>query len=216
MKRQLLFVAIALVAGCGSTSVKVDRLADTEALAGEQIAVLLSRYSREGAEVTELASTEATVERCVRSAMERDERVFLPPAEFRKMVAADLGASPDALLSSLREPDTAARLAGAKLRYVVLLEGSYSTSESKWGGGGGQGAFAVGKEWEQYSSLRATILDLKHARIAGSITSDSTGKEGAGVGIIIIIPFPIYFTSMPESRACIALGRELARFISSP
>lgn len=224
MRRLLPLIAIAawiLVAGCGSTSVKVERQADTGVLAGEQIVVLVSRYSLEGTEVKDLRSVEASFEWCVRREMQsvNDSHTFLSPADLRKLVSADtLGAdgskSPDSLLRSLGEPVTATHLAEAKVRYVVLLEGSYSTSQSKWGAGGGSGGFAIGKDWTQHSSIQATILDLKHARIAGSINSYSTGQEGGGVGVFIIIPFPIYFTSMPESRACAAMGKELGRFIS--
>jgi hypothetical protein len=224
MRRPSLFISIAawiLVAGCGSTSVKVERQADTEAFAGEHIVVLLSRYSREGIEVKDLSSIEASLEWCIRTETQRvnDKQLFLPPADLRKLVSADTmdangSKSPDSLLRSLGEPVTARHLAEAKVRYLVLLEGSYSTSNSRWSSGASQGGFAIAKEWTQYSSIQATILDLKHARIAGSIVSYSTGKEGGGAGVFIIIPFPIYFTSMPESRACAALGKELARFIS--
>ena len=216
MRRILPVIAIAawiLVAGCGSTSVKVERQAETGAFAGEHIVVLLSGYSREGVEVKELGSVEASLEWCIRTEAQRvdDKHAFLLPADFRKLVSADItGAdgskSPDSLLRSLAEPVTATRLAEAQVRYMVLLEATYSTSRARVSGGQG----AIGAEWKQYSFLKATILDLKQARIAGSITSYSTGSEGAGLFLII----PIYFTSMTESRACAALGKELARFIS--
>jgi len=224
MRLLLPFIAIAawiLMAGCGSTSVKVERQAETRASADDHIVILLSRYRREGVDVNKLGSVEAGLEACVRLAAQRvdDSHAFLYPSEFRALVSTDtMGAdgsrSADSLLRALGDPATAARFAIAQVRFVMLLEASYDTSQSKWGGGVSDAGFAVGKDWTQNSSIRATILDLKHARIAGSINAYSTGQEGAGVGVFIIIPFPIYFTSMAESRACAAMGKELARFIS--
>lgn len=224
MRRLLPFIAFAawlLVAGCGSTSVSVDRQAETGAVAGEQIVVLLSRYSRDGVDVQELGSIEASLEWCIRTEAQKVNEIhaFLPPPDFRKLVSpatmdADGSKSPDSLLRSLGEPVTATRLAAAQVRYVVLLQASYSTSQSRWSSSGGKGGGGIAKEWTQYSWIQATILDLKHARIAGWINSNSTGPEGAGVGFAWIIPVPIYFTSMTKSRACAALGKELAQFIA--
>ena len=229
MRRVLHVIAIAawiLVAGCGGkVSVNVERGADTGILPGEQIVVLLSRYSLEGTDVKDLNSTEAKLEWCIRTETQKvnDRHEFLPPAALRKLVSAEMiGAdgskSPDSLVRLLAEPVTATRLAEARVRYVVLLEGSYSTSKYRLtgfgGSGGGLALGAVGSEWTKYSSIQATILDLKHARIAGSINSYSTGNEGGGGGMFLIIPFPFYYTSMPESLACAALSKELAQFIS--
>jgi len=223
MRRLLPSVAIAawLAAGCGSTSIHTDRQTETKASAEEHVVVLLSRYRREGVEVDELGSIEGGLEACVRSAAQtvNEGQAFLYPADFRELVSRDAMApagsmSVDSLLRALSDRNTAARLVRAQARFAVLLEAAYTTSQSKWGFGSSDAGFAVGKDWTQNSSMRATILDLKHARIAGSITAHSSGPEGGGVGVFIIIPFPIYFTSMAESRACGAIGTELARFLS--
>jgi hypothetical protein len=229
MRRLLPLIAIAawiLMAGCSTTTpwTKEARQADTGILPGEQIVVLLSRYSREGAEVKDLSSIEARLEWCVQwEAQGKDDLTFLPPAALRKLVSVDtMGAdgpkSPELLLRSLGEPVTATRLAEAKVRYLVLVEADYRTADSKWevqsSGGKGGGGLTVGRGWRQTSSFQATILDLKHARIAGSIESSMSGSQGAGVGVILIIPFPYYYSSDTESRVCSALGEALVRFIS--
>jgi len=231
MRRLLPFIAIAasiLAAGCATNDPRIheSRQAGTGILPGEQIVVLLSRYSRDGTEVKDLSSIEASLEWCVRwEAQGKDDLTFLPPAALRKLVSVetrgdDGSKSPELLLRSLGELVTATRLAEAKVRYVVLLEGSYSTSQSGWetasggGGKGGGGGFTIGRGWTQDSNIRATILDLKHARIAGSIESYLSGKEGAGMGVVLIIPFPYYYSADTESRACAALGEALVRFIS--
>jgi hypothetical protein len=160
--------------------------------------------------------------------MVKDDLTFLPSAELRKLVSADtttaLAAyvlddgtqSPEALLPLLVESATALRPAEEKVRYVVLIVGDYHTSSSKFtsdaGAAGSWGVF--GKEWEQISFMQATVLDLKHARVAGAASSKAYGNEGGAVGIVYIIPIPLYMTSMTESRACTNLGKSLARFIS--
>jgi hypothetical protein len=215
------FAALILVAGCGGeVSVQAERQTTTGIFSDERIVVLLSYYRLEGNKVEDISAVEERFERCIRTEMHgvNDDLRFLPPADFRKLVSADATAaltacmaddgtqSPESLLRLLGEPGTATPLAEAKVRYVVLLEATYSTSRARVQGGQG----GVVATWQQYSNLTTTILDLKHARIVGSIKSKSQGEEGHGIFFII----PFYFASMAESGACAAVGKELARFIS--
>jgi hypothetical protein len=157
----------------------------------------------------------------------KGELTFLPADNFRRLVSAqtataleayaldEIGAqSPESLLPLLVESATAARLAQEKVRYAVLIVAYYYTSRSRWVFAASSGGVGAGKEWKQYSFIQTTVLDLTHARVAGAVNSSSTGMESGGVGVFIIIPFPIYVTSMTESRACTNLGKALARFIS--
>lgn len=226
-------VAFAAVGGCssdGPRTVRVIRDADTEIIAGERMAVILTRYRQEDVEVTELEPVEATFEECIETQIRaaHGNVDFVPADDFRKLVSRDTRRSegfksPESLLRTLAGPGTASRLTKARLRYVLLLDASYATGPSEWwdggSGGGAVGFIAAGKSWRQDAVMEATILDMKHARVAGSVRTRSVGSEGAGggVGIIVIIPvaFPVYFNSMTESGNCRALGKELARFFSS-
>jgi hypothetical protein len=219
------------VGGCGVPSIRIDveRQAETGILPGERIGVLLLRYRIEGIQVEHLRPIQERFEQCIRAGMEmvKGDLTFLPTADIRKLVSADtttalaayvlddIGThSPESLLPLLAEPATASRLAEKKVRYMVLLLGFYYTSQSKWAFAAASGGVGAGKEWKQYSFIQATVLDLKHARVAGAANSASTGLEAGALGVFIIIPFPIYITSMTESRACTALGKGLAQFIS--
>lgn len=218
-----LAAVLACLQGCTVTpdTVSVVRDADTDMFAGERMVVVVTRYRNEGIDAAELKSIEQTLEQCVRIRMQeiRDIFAFLPPDDFREMVPEKaLGAtgslSPTARVRELAAPAVAVRLTEARLRYVVLLDASYATSPSEWGVASSQGGIAVGRQWRQDSVIQATILDLKHARIAGSIRVRSVGQEGAGLGLIYIIPFPYYYNTLPESGNCAALGKELAEFLT--
>ena len=224
MRRLLSFIAFAaliLVAGCGGkVSIQAERQTTTGILPGEQIVVLLSRYLFEGKLVKDISLPEERLEQCIRTETQgvKDDQMFLSPATFRKLVSADTTAaltaymaddgtqSPESLLRLLAEPVTAKRLAEAKVRYVVLIQATYYTGQASILGEPG----TLGVWWSQNSKLKSTVLDLNHARIAGSIESQSWGSEGFAV----FIAMPMYFASSAELGACAAMGKELARFIS--
>jgi len=102
-----------------------------------------------------------------------------------------------------------------RLRYVIVLDGTHweSGAEPAAGGSGGGGFIGVG--WQRVLSLRATVLDLAHRWVAGSISAYASGERGTGVGFVYIIPIPFFFTTMPEAaKVCRGLGRALVRFIA--
>jgi len=216
--------ACIVMAGCGSVSprtVRVTQDADTDIVAGDHIAIILSRYRRKGFETKELEPVEAWLEECIRTELKAvyENLMFLPPDAFRKLLSMESAEreafkSPKASLRALAEPVTAARLADAKLRYVVLLDASYTTSPAQLDVEGSSGALVITSIWAQDSLIEATILDVKHVRVTGSVRTRLIGEEGAGVGIVVIIPVPVYFTSMTESNNCKALGKELTVFFN--
>jgi hypothetical protein len=236
MRRLLRFIGFAawiLITGCSTSGQRLEITpeAATGILPGEQIVVLVSRYRLEGKLVEDLGAVEQRFEQCIRwgAWTVNGDLTFLPPAALRKLVPADTFAaltayvtddgtrSPESPLPLLGEPATAKRLAEERLRYVVLVVANYSTSASVKENVAAipfPPMFAYAREWTQISDLQATILDLKHARIAGSVTSWLTGNEGAGGGAYFFLPFPVYYTSITESRACATLGKGLARFIA--
>lgn len=217
-------LTVMLAAGCTTSphSVKVIRDADTDLVPGERMAIVLTRYRREGTDISELEPVEGTLEPCVRLPMEEAGRnfMFLPPQEFRNAIPANaLGAAgskpPAGVLHELAAAPVAEKLAEARVRYVVLLDASYETSPARLGAhSGGQGGIAVVNEWRQYSTIEATILDLKYGKVSGSVRTRSIGAEGGGVGLIYIIPFPLYYNTMTESGNCGALGKELDNFFA--
>ena len=202
---------------------QVTRDAATEIVPGDQMVIVVTRYRHEGTDVSELESVEGTLEPCVRTPMEEAGRnfMFLPPEDFRKAIPKNaLGASgsktPAALLHELAAPAVAAKLAKARVRYVVLLDASYETSPANFGThASGQGGIAFVNEWQQNAIIQATILDLKHVQVSGTVRTRSVGTEGGGLGLFYIIPVPLYYNTMAESGNCGALGKELDNFFAS-
>lgn len=208
-----------LAAGCADlkhSQINTSRHAATGIIQGERIVVLLSQYSRDGLQVADVRSKEEAMQQCIGAHMQAasENLALLPAAEFRRLVSphrvtADASKSATSLLRALEEPVTARRLEEMKVRYLLLLEVSYAVGELK--------ASGLGAAREQFSTLHATVLDLRHRRIAGSIRSSFTGSEGGGFAVLpsgpIFAVVPVYFTSMTESRACERLSNALARLI---
>jgi hypothetical protein len=216
-------------AGCASKpQLHEDRVAATGIAAEEHIAILLSSYEREGValaspgreneEMREWEEVEQALESCVRREMAAAVRGlrFIPPSELRRKVfpsksPKDLPRNPVQLLQSLSDGEPAGRAASLRLRYLVVLDGKWSTGP---GSPGSAGSPVIGWGWDRYSTLYATVLDLTHRRVAGEISASSRGPAGWGVGIVWIIPVPFFIATQPESRACAGLGEALARFIA--
>jgi len=216
-------LTVILAAGCTTTphSIRVTRDADTDMVPGEKMVIVVTRYRHEGIDASELQSIEQTLEACVRAPMENavENVMFLPPSDFRKAIPENtLGASgsksPATVLHVLTAPAIGEKLAETRVRYVVLLDASYETSAAKLGTYPGQGGIFVVNEWQQQATIQATILDLKHGRVSGSVRTRSIGVEGGGMGLIYIIPVPLYVNTMAESGNCSALGKELADFFA--
>lgn len=137
--------------------------------------------------------------------------MFTSPETLRKLVSMESTGreafrSPKSLLHALAEPVTAARLADAGLRYVVLLDARVTTGPARLEGP---------VIWSQHAAIDATILDARHLRVTGSVRTSLIGEEGVGVGFVLeSIPIPYYFTSMTESKNCKELGEELAVFFN--
>ena len=228
----MLFCGFA-AAGCASKpDVLENRVATTGIAAEEHIAILLSNYENEGValagpgredeEMRVWEEVEQTLESCVRREMAaavRDLR-FVLPGELRHKVfpgkaPKDLPRSPVQLLQALSEGEPVARAASLRLRYLVVLDGRWSTGPGKFqGSSGAGGGGAVGWGWDRHSTLNATVLDIAHQRIAGEVSASSSGPAGWGLGIVFIIPVPFFFATQPESQACAGLGEALARFIA--
>ena len=202
-------------------SVRVIRDADTEIVAGERMAIIVWRYRHEGTDVVELDTAERTLEPCIRAQMDDAGRnfTFLPAEDFRKVVPNTILSSAgsktaDSVARDLAAAPLAMPLADARLRYVVLLDGSYSTSPSRWTVTPGEVGVAVAKEWTQESIIQATIVDLKHVRVSGSVRTRATGSEAAGMMVVFIFPLPVYVNTRAKAGNCSAIGKELADFFA--
>ena len=62
--------------------------------------------------------------------------------------------------------------------------------------------------------MEAEVFDLRHRRLAGSVTARAGGSSGGGVVFVLWVPVPYFHLSFPESRACDGLGEEIAKFLA--
>lgn len=227
--KQLVYCLLAVIGivagGCGSENPRTVRvMMDVHAkiVAGEHIAIILSHYRREGVEAKELTPVEATFEQCIQGELKAAHQhlTFVSAKAFRKLAPENTSdrdslASPESLLRLLTEPSWIAHFADARVRYVVLLDASYSTSPARWKSGGEMYVIVVGKEWTEDAVMEGVLLDLKHSRIAGSVRTRSVDVATAGAGLFVVFPFPIYYSASVESTNCKALGKELATLFDS-
>jgi hypothetical protein len=178
--------AFAMIAACTSKPViHYTREASTGIAAGESIAVVLrSRIGPDG-NAGAAESDQQTIAKCVeRGLHEVSPRLALAPK-------AD----------------------APGVRYVVNVEARTSHSSGNWETAGSGGGLAVGKSWTQTSEFSAEVIDVKHGRLAGNVSTSATGQEGGGVMLILILPVPFGYWSSSESKACEALGKGVAQLI---
>jgi len=219
-------------AGCASKPYTQEiRQAPAGIGPGERIAIVLSSYEKEGVplgapgrdpeELLELQQRAEELESCVQDAMSsaRSAFLFVPAADGRAALFPgramhELPLAPAQWLPGQGDDATAERVAAQRLRYVIALKGRWSTTEGKVDVAAGGIGGAVGYEWKRLSNVEATVLDFAHRRVVGELSASSDGAAGWGVGVLVIIPFPIFWASDPQGRACRALGEALARFIA--
>lgn len=222
MKRGCLVAACAvLIAGCASAPLMREvREAPTGIAKDEELAFFLATYGHHtgmGRGLREEEFQGPELERffddCLRQEMlARHEGLRFVPAHELRAVA--FGGEPVAKLhvpSARIFERLAERPPSPRLRYVIVLDGTH------WERGampeGGSNVIGVG--WRRVLSLRATVLDLAHRRVAGSVSAYASGERAAGVGIIYVIPIPFYYSNMPEvGEVCRGLGGALSRFIA--
>lgn len=225
----LLAVCGLAIAGCGSAPlVREIRDAPTGMDEGAEIAMLLTSYGHHsgvGKSIQELEVDRAEIEKeldyCLRREMltARQGLRFADPRALRQVVfegeaANEPHSRAEKMLGQLADPKFAHDARLARLRYVILLDGT------RWESGAGpefassNAGFAFGAGWLRVFSVRAIVLDVVRRRTAGTVSAYVKGERAVGLAVIIIIPIPFFFTTIPEaSDLCTALGPALARFL---
>jgi hypothetical protein len=195
---------------------------------GAEIAILLASYghhSGTGKSIRELEADPATIENELDACLRREmlsarqglrfaDSRALRQIVFRSQAAGESHGHAEKVLGRLDEVKFARDPRLARLRYVVLLDGTRWDSEAGPEFAASDAGFAIGAGWQRILSVRATVLDVVHRRTAGSVSAYVKGDRAVGLGVIIIIPVPLFFTTIPETAdLCGALGPALARFL---
>lgn len=216
----LLSCALA-AAGCASKpEIRESRAAPTGIAAGEAIAIFLSANEQHTAyaEKMDWVEIEQRLESCLRREMldERDGLRFVSPQELRQaafpdVVVDELPKTAEAWLERLADARRDSAL--SRLRYVVMLDRRAWASDLRFETAT-TGVFGLTRKLSL--SVNATVLDLVHRRVAGEVAASGRGERGGGVALFIIIPIPLFMSSVPDSRVCAGLAQALVRFIAQP
>lgn len=97
-----------------------------------------------------------------------------------------------------------------QVRYRVEVRVRTTESEGQWAFAAQGPGGALGKEWTQVTTFSGLVLDEKNQQI-GLLEARAEGKEAAGIGLFIVIPFPVGWSAATEANACRRFGEELAR-----
>lgn len=227
---------VVLAAGltdCASTSVSTDRRAGTGIAAGESVAVIAAGPQKCADEASKdcpnsalAGALDSEFEHCLASAMqsERSDLAVIRAADLRRAFpqtrSQDFPRSVEALIPLLQNDGFRQGLTSLRLRYVLVVQGSTTTGSSQLQGVSpferrdAIGLWAIGGEWDRYSSITAEVIDLVEARHSGKLMASSRGKAGFSVPVFVIIPLPpVPYSAPTETEACSALGKAVVAFL---
>ena len=203
--------AVTSVGGCVVSRVEESREAVARMSDNESIVILVRRQSVQ-------SETEEGFSDCVRDFMKRGaidlnlggEQAFMD-ALFPWFEPRLAPTSAEALPALMELPGVTERIAQSGVRYLVWIDGQ---TEITGGGGniscsiGAGGAGCLGLQWwDNDSTYKASIWDLKFAESAGTISSAATGTSYLPA---VVIPIPLI--ARTKAAACKGLARQLEEF----
>jgi len=215
MQKTMIPAAVLLIslAGCMTTRVEESKNTATGILTDERIVILEASY-QSGNE------TEDKFVDCVSKMVQRGNRglnVF-PDDEFIDAMfpwfePRTMPRGPEALPALFERPGLTERLEASGVRYIIWVTGD--TEKSASGGSlscavspAGGGCFGLAW-WEDDSSYKAAIWDIRAGKSAGEV---STKVHGTSVIPAVIIPVPLI--ARTRAAACKGLANELRQMIS--
>jgi hypothetical protein len=223
-------ILVLFTAGCVSKDASwISRSTPTGITHGERVVIMLDQY-REGGDLSVASPAfESSVEHCVKMGMLRKDMALeiVSAQDCRKAVypACPFETAPrsaEQLLQSLKDAETARRFAELGVRYVVSVSvyavkgGTQQTGDYACGGGGGHGGVCGGYiNWdnETYTAYEATLVDVKHASLAGHAYASDKARQGGGAVLLYILPIPYVYVGAPGTVSCHELGSGMAELI---
>ncbi len=215
MQKTMIPAAMLLISltGCMTTRVEESKNTATGILTDERIVILEASY-QSGNE------TEDKFVDCVSKMVQRGNRglnVF-PDDEFIDTMfpwfePRTMPRGPEALPALFERPGLTERLEASGVRYIIWVTGD--TEKSASGGSlscavspAGGGCFGLAW-WEDDSSYKAAIWDIRAGKSAGEV---STKVHGTSVIPAVIIPVPLI--ARTRAAACKGLANELRQLIA--
>lgn len=212
------------VLGVGCTKARVsDIRAAPTGLAPEDAITVILAPPRGGEYSPGLESKAAG---CVRNALQQTHSGarMVPQDEFRQVAFA--GLSPEELPQDdpswerlVGDPSFLERVSLFGLRYliVVSVQESAGSTQFDWevAHSGDAGALVLNWSRDRYASIEATVVDIMHRRVAGSVRASAHGKSASGVVLfMLVLPIPYGKPSFPVGSACWVLGEGVAKFLA--
>ena len=208
-----LLVALALLAGCTSTTVDEFRQGET-GIASDEAVVILGRRQASDYE------TRSEFVQCVGDRMARGEGAInvVPEQEFVDAMfpwfeprTAPLRTRD--LEQLMAENVVAEKMSEFGIRYIVWLDGFTETTERGGSisctiGPGGGGCFGFGT-WEDDANFDARVWDVGSLTNVGTINTDATGQSYLPA---LVVPIPLI--ARVEANACSRLAAQLKDFVN--
>ena len=208
-----LLVALALLAGCTSTTVDEFRQGET-GIASDEAVVILGRRQASDYE------TRSEFVQCVGDRMARGEGAInvVPEQEFVDAMfpwfeprTAPLRTRD--LEQLMAENVVAEKMSEFGIRYIVWLDGFTETTERGGSisctiGAGGGGCFGFGT-WEDDANFDARVWDVGSLTNVGTINTDATGQSYLPA---LVVPIPLI--ARVEANACSRLATQLKDFVN--
>ena len=112
------------------------------------------------------------------------------------------------------------RISPLGIRYLIAVNVSGGRTPMEYDVRYGRQWSVIGWFGNHWSSMNATVVDLAHARVPGSMTASVTSDEAAGLGLLyvnrIAVPFPYWDPPVSTFKeACKELGKKVASFLTS-
>ncbi|MEC7078918.1 MAG: hypothetical protein VXX10_01315 [Pseudomonadota bacterium] len=208
-----LLVALALLAGCTSTTIDEFRQGET-GIASDEAVVILGRRQASDYE------TRSEFVQCVGDRMARGEGAInvVPEQEFVDAMfpwfeprTAPLRTRD--LEQLMAENVVAEKMSEFGIRYIVWLDGFTETTERGGSisctiGPGGGGCFGFGT-WEDDANFDARVWDVGSLTNVGTINTDATGQSYLPA---LVVPIPLI--ARVEANACSRLATQLKDFVN--
>jgi len=201
------------LSGCVTTRVEESKNTATGIKDGESIVILEASYHTGNETEDEFVDCISKTVQKGRHGLDVYPNDKFIDAMFPWFEPRSMPSNPEALPVLFQRPGLTERLAASGVRYIIWVSGA--TEQSSSGGSlacaispGGGGCFGLAW-WEDDSSYKAAVWDIRGGKSSGQVSAD---VHGTSVIPALIIPVPLI--ARTKAAACKSLAKELQSFIT--